>query len=115
MVDWPNAVVPEAKIVRYLLDSDHPEGGSKAKFFLEGGFSVDQWRSLAAALVATAASSVNRVDIPTPYGVKCVMDSDLTFPNGVKRLVRTVWIVETGETVPRFVTAYPLEAPHADI
>jgi len=30
-------------------------------------------------------------------------------PDGRSPLVRAVWLVESGEDVPRLVTAYPLE------
>jgi hypothetical protein len=43
------ATLPENKFVRYLLDENHPEGGSKAKFFRETlGIEHPNWRYLAA-------------------------------------------------------------------
>jgi hypothetical protein len=44
------AVVPEAKITRYLLSETHPAGRSKARFFTAHGFSPAQWEVLATAL-----------------------------------------------------------------
>jgi hypothetical protein len=34
----------------------------------------------------------------------------MTTPSGRRPRVRTIWLVETGELAPRFITAYPLQA-----
>ena len=44
----------------------------------------------------------------TQHGIKYVVEGDLQTPNAGTKRIRTVWIVETGEESPRFVTAYPL-------
>jgi len=44
----------------------------------------------------------------SPYGTKYVVDGQLETPEKGLVLIRTVWILEEGETYPRFVTAYPL-------
>jgi len=38
---------------------------------------------------------------------KYVAEGDLVTPSGIRAQICTVWIVETGENIPRFVTAYP--------
>ncbi len=43
------AVIPRAKIENYLLDSSHPIGGGKARFFIRFGFSRERWQALADA------------------------------------------------------------------
>ena len=43
--------VPAAKITAYLLNFDHPEGGSKARFFVRFGFSPDLPHILEASLL----------------------------------------------------------------
>ena len=45
----------------------------------------------------------------TPYGTKYVIDGELESPNGVAIYLRTVWIIETGDNIPRLVTAHLLE------
>ncbi len=42
--------IPKEKISDYLLCLEHPEGGSKARFFLSRGFSYEDWTELAEAL-----------------------------------------------------------------
>ena len=41
-----------------------------------------------------------------PYGVRYVVEGEL--PDERNPLVRSVWIIETGQELPRLVTAYPL-------
>lgn len=50
-------VVPEAKIVRYLLDLEHKDGGSKAEFFLAFGFTIEVWEVRANALKQHASKT----------------------------------------------------------
>ena len=45
--------------------------------------------------------------VETLYGKKYMVDGELRAPTGVSIKIRTVWIVEKGAVVPRFVTAYP--------
>ncbi|MBI2440445.1 MAG: hypothetical protein HYV35_03640 [Lentisphaerae bacterium] len=42
------ALVEREKIVNYLLCADHPDGGSKARFFQRFSFSVDDWSLITA-------------------------------------------------------------------
>ena len=49
----PNAhldVVERAKVAEYLLNPRHRYGASKARFFLEFGFQIDEWEVFAEAL-----------------------------------------------------------------
>ena len=40
------------------------------------------------------------------HGTKYVIDGTLTSPNGDLIQIRTVWIIEIGQSAPRLVTAY---------
>jgi hypothetical protein len=101
------AVIEEAKILDYLLSTDHPEGRSKAKFFLFFGFQRDAWSVLKGALLRHAESNeISEVKI-TPFGTKYVIDGQLSTPTAETPLVRCVWIVE-GDKPPRLVTSHPL-------
>ena len=104
------AVVPQDKIEHYLLNPGHPIGGSKAVFFQRFGFSREQSRVLADALRQHAranpvADSVSDVD-----GTTYLVEGPLETPSGRQPRLRTVWLVETGQLAPRFITAYPLPA-----
>ncbi|HEX8282539.1 MAG TPA: hypothetical protein VF588_04255 [Pyrinomonadaceae bacterium] len=102
------AYVPPRKLLDYLLSSSHPVGGSKARFFRSAGFDDANAGELERALIAIAGSGdVTEVE-QTPHGIKYVVEGDLQTPTAGTRRLRTVWIIETGEEGPRFVTAYPL-------
>jgi hypothetical protein len=45
----------------------------------------------------------------TIYGKKYVIDGELETPNGDMIHLRTIWIIETGDDIPRLVTAHPLD------
>jgi hypothetical protein len=63
------AIVPDAKLVKYLLDPSHPEGRSKAEFFLRLGFTREQPDILRRALLEVAAHT-HMQEVIFPYGVK---------------------------------------------
>ena len=104
------AEVPRAKIVEYLLSLTHRDGRGKAIFFLGYGFSPDRWEVLAEALRQHALKNdITKVEM-TPFGQRFVVEGSLLAADGRTPNVRTVWFLDEGETRPRFVTAYPLEA-----
>jgi len=110
-VKLPNhndAFIPQAKIGGYLLSSTHHEGRSKAAFFTRDGFSVERWEDLATALRRHAADhDVVRLEA-SPFGTRYIIEGILPAPDGRAAFIRSVWFIEIGERVPRFVTAYPL-------
>jgi hypothetical protein len=102
------AVVPPEKLSDYLLSLSHPVGRSKAVFFRGLGYDENNTGRLAEALLNIAHSGDVRDTIETEYGVKYVIPGELTGQAGQMAQVQTVWIVDKGQTAPRFVTAYPL-------
>lgn len=106
--DLERAFVRPEKITRYLLSEAHPVGRYKAKFFSSFGFSLSSWRQLEIALLDHAAQhEVAQVEA-TPFGTAYTVDGPLPAPDGRAPQVRAVWFVETGQTAPYFVTAYPI-------
>jgi len=102
------ATVPEPKITRYLLNPGHPAGGSKATFFLRYGFTIQDWRRLAAALLRHARENEVVETEQTRHGTRYVLDGPLEAPDGLILNVRTAWYTDPDGDVPRFVTAHPL-------
>ena len=102
------AEVPREKIVLYLLNSEHRAGKGKARFFASHGFVVEDWEKLAGALRQHARDRELTKEEITPLGVRFVVEGDMTMPDGMVAGVRAVWFIESGERVPRLVTAYPL-------
>src|SRR5687768_12839820 len=101
------AVVPSRKITQYLLDLTSPKGHDKAVVLIHFGFSMAQWERLQIQLlrhiVQNDVSKVeNRGDM-TIYVVAGLIET----PSNRPLLLRSVWKIEHGQTVPYLVTAYP--------
>jgi hypothetical protein len=45
----------------------------------------------------------------SPFGTRYVIEGIISTPDGRAPFIRAVWFIETGEQIPRFVTAYPLQ------
>ena len=102
-----SAYIPPSKLVDYLLSETHPVGRSKAKFWRAVGFDETNVAMLERGLIAIAHSEEVKEIVSSPYGVKYVIEGTLQTPAGNLIQVRTVWIIDTGQDHPRFVTAYP--------
>ena len=102
-----DAVVPLRKLTEYLLSETHPVGSSKAGFFRNRGFCNDNFRLLENGLLALARDEDVIEVTSSPHGVKYVIDGQIEAPRGGMIVVRTVWIIESDQGPPRFVTAYP--------
>lgn len=104
------AIVEREKITGYLLNQAHRFGESKARFFAGFGFSVDNWETLALALMEHGRSNdvvkVKETGFGPRYEVAGVIDA----PDGRLPRVCTVWQIDDGAEIPRLITAYPLEA-----
>lgn len=102
-----DALIEPAKLRDYLLSTMHPLGRFKARFFGALGFSADRWEELESAF---RVQHLTQEAEPGPImrsGRKFTIRAILTGPNGQSAAVVSVWFVRSGETVPRFVTAYP--------
>ena len=99
-----NAQIPKDKVADYLLNPEHPDGKSKARFFFQMGFDED---SLAAALLKHVWEKEIFETKTTPYGIKYVVEGKLISPTGRQFNLLSVWIIIDGEKKPKLVTAYP--------
>jgi len=102
-----HAVVPEAKIVNYLLSARHSAGRAKARFLEGFGFSAGEWQILRDALVAHAKANDIAASYQTRFGTRYEIDGPLPAPDGRAPIVRVVWFVESQESIPRLVTLVP--------
>jgi hypothetical protein len=102
------AVVAYDRIVGYLLNPEHPEGGDKCEYFIRFGFSVAQWEVLAMALIDHAARNEVMKTEATKYGTRYVVEGPVTTPDKRNPELRSVWFIRNDETFPRLVTAYRL-------
>ncbi|MGI8438041.1 MAG: DUF6883 domain-containing protein [Chthoniobacterales bacterium] len=99
-------IVEEAKIVGYLLDLDHTDGGPKARFFLGRGFSPESWEGFADALKKHGATQTITSEALTRHGRKYVVECVIETPDGLNPCILTVWI-SSNEDPPRLITAHP--------
>lgn len=101
-------IVPKEKLKDYILSDTHLIGKFKAKYFNSMGFNevnVDIFERS----IRNIAKKQDITDmLETPYGTKYVIDGEIKSPSGKVSKVRTVWIIESGQKRPRFVTIYPV-------
>ena len=104
--DADKAVVDSEKVRNYLLNREHPDGGSKAVWFHSLGYSRDDWQHLAEDLLAVARDCDVFETETSEFGVKYKASGTIGRANHRPGNVMTVWIVENGDP-PRLVTAFP--------
>ena len=104
------AIVDRSKICDYLLNFSHPDGGDKARFFFQFGFSQADIDALASSLLEHCQKNeVARFRL-TEFGMRYEVDGQLATPSGLWPQVRTVWQVDHEEVAPRLLTAHPLKS-----
>lgn len=101
------AIVTEVKITAYLLSESHPVGKAKARYFKKIGYSEKNVAQLRQDLIEIAVNNAVSEEVGTLFGVKYIVDGEVITPIGIRARLRTVWIIETGDNLPLFVTAYP--------
>jgi hypothetical protein len=102
-----HAFIAPAKLAGYLLSGTHPAGQSKAKFFRAVGFDETTLAVLQAGLLSIAKECEVTHVSSSSHGMKYIIDGALSTPAGYVVSIRTIWIIDTGQETPRFVTAYP--------
>jgi len=102
------AILDIRKIQDYCLNSAHPRGRHKARVFREA---LDLQRTDASWLrtvLLEAARSGEALQVgDDPWGTYWRLDATVR-RQGKIAVVRTIWIVRTGDSVPRFVTCWVL-------
>jgi hypothetical protein len=102
------AILDIRKIEDYCLNPRHPRGRHKARVFRDA---LDLERRDAAwlrnALLESARSGEAVQVAADAWGAHWRVDATIT-RQGKRAVVRTLWIVRTGERVPRFITCWVL-------
>lgn len=102
------AILDVRKLEDYCLSPSHPRGRHKARVFRE---TLDLERSDAPWLrdvFLEAVRSGQALHLATDaWGTHWRLDTTIR-RHGKSAVVRTIWIVRTGEDVPRFVTCWVL-------
>ncbi|MBX9934551.1 MAG: hypothetical protein K2Y56_24050 [Methylobacterium sp.] len=103
-----NWLVEQDKVTKYLLNTSHPQGGGKAKFFMAFGFDPAQPVVLADALAHHVFTNLPGRHVPQKFGPsRLVFEGPMETPDGRIAEVRTVWEI-TMDDQARFLTAVPL-------
>lgn len=106
MSDWLDFEIDRDKIHNYLLNPNHKDGWSKAKLLLANGFSISDPGAVADALALHAIRHWPGRVVTTSYGEKHVLEGPIQMPNGTSPNMRSIWQIDNGSTVVRFITAY---------
>jgi hypothetical protein len=95
------------KLIGYLLNVSHKRGGPKARLLLSVGYRSDDPQSLESDLRAQHLQlDVTRTH-ENAYGVVYEIEGPIKTPSGRSVRFCSVWQVDTGTDVPRFITMYP--------
>lgn len=101
-----HAVIDVAKLRDYALNPAHPEGRHKARVFTASlGITAADADWLAAKILTTLPDAVAIAGDADGHGQRFTVNMQVQRENRAA-LVRTGWIVRTGEDFPRLVTCF---------
>jgi hypothetical protein len=101
------AIIAPGKITGYLLNVSHKRGGPKARLLLSVGYRPDDPQRLESDLRTQHLSlDVTRTS-ENAYGVVYEIEGPIRTPGGRNVRFCSIWQVDTGTDVPRFITMYP--------
>ncbi|WP_019906040.1 DUF6883 domain-containing protein [Methylobacterium sp. 77] len=99
--------ISEDKVTRYLLNTDHPRGGPKARFLLRFGFDGHEPRVLQDSLADHLLLAPDAWTVSNAQSdIKIVCEGPMTSPDGRHPMIRSVWMLEN--EFAAFVTLVPL-------
>ena len=101
------AIIAADKLTAYLLNISHKRGGTKARLLLGVGYRSDTPYVLEADLRAQHLSLEVTRTHSNAYGVVYEIVGPIRTPIGSRVQFCSVWQVDTGADVPRFITMYP--------
>lgn len=105
--NYHNAYVEDKKILDYLLNLEHKDGGPKANFFFKFGFTQDNIEPFRASLLNHAINREIETYREDEFGETYTLVCSFETPDLRNPCIKSVWIVNKGEDCPRLVTAYP--------
>lgn len=94
------------KLQEYCLSPTHPRGRHKARVFAAVlGLTTDDAELLCDALLQAALTEDATPTEQDAFGQRYVIDVQMQGPQGTA-IVRSAWIVRTGEQIPRLTSCY---------
>lgn len=101
------AIIAAEKLTAYLLNMSHKRGAAKARLLLGVGYRSDAPHLLESDLRAQHLSLEVTRTHENPYGVVYEIEGPIKTPSGRSVRFCSVWQVDSGTEVPRFITMYP--------
>lgn len=101
------AIIATAKLTGYLLNVSHKRGAAKARLLLSVGYRSDAPQVLEADLRRQHLTLDVTQTSENVFGGVYEIEGPIRTPSGKFVRFRSVWQVDTGTDVPRFVTMYP--------
>jgi hypothetical protein len=101
------AIIAPEKIRDYLLNPDHQRGGSKSRVLLSLGYRRDNWELLERAIRLQHLTAEVTVERENPWGRRYEIRAPLITPSGRTIIIESIWQIDAGSDVPRFITMYP--------
>ncbi len=98
------AVVDLAKLRDYCLNPAHPEGNHKARVLAAMlGYMANDAEKLREIILAAILQHDATEGIRDEHGTRYRVDFETPGKRGVV-IIRTTWIIDTGDTIPRLVS-----------
>ena len=102
--------IPYKHFSMYLLNTEHPQGGSKAKFMKDVlGYSQSDSHIFHKNVVDAITNKTPEKTVNTPYGLRHTYHTELIGKNGNKVKANVVVVIQkdNGRTTYKIVTVYP--------
>lgn len=100
------AVIDLAKLRDYSLNPAHPEGKHKARVLAATlGYTADDAEKLREIILGAVLEHEATEGSSDEHGARYRVDFQTQGKRGVA-MIRTAWIIDRGETIPRLVSCY---------
>ncbi|MGI0479345.1 DUF6883 domain-containing protein [Geminocystis sp. CENA526] len=100
-----NAIIPKAKITRYLLI--FKPRNDKSKYLAQAGFTLDNWQLLKLAIQQIIRENEAKEDITDQYGTYYQVIGELKGVNNQNLTVVTIWLRREIDQEFQFITLKP--------
>jgi hypothetical protein len=102
------AIIDVEKLHDYCLSESHPRGKHKARVFAAKlGLTAEHANDLRDAILSAVVTEEAVLDQLDKYGQRYIVDFSMK-RTGNEAMVRSAWIIRTGEDVPRLTSCYVL-------
>jgi hypothetical protein len=101
------AIIASEKLTGYLLNVSHKRGAAKARLLLSVGYRSDAPQVLDADLRTQHLTLAVTQMSENAYGRVYEIEGPIKTPSGKTVRFCSIWQVDTGTDVPRFITMYP--------